>query len=170
MKNNIRYKGNTNNTSVIIFFLIGGQLNKNSERWYFAWENLQGGFRCCCSFIFVLHFVVVLYSISRLLYHVTGTPPLASQAREDLHQALSSTPTTFDCLLLFHLPWALRFWVGIFFPTSVFYLTLFHRYFPAFNKASLGAGSSSLKFACRGSYWSSKYRPGPSVCLIHSNP
>ena len=23
---------------------------------------------------------------------------------------------------------------------------------------------------CRASYWSSKHRPGPSVCLIHSNP
>ena len=30
MKNNIRYNGNTNNTSVIIF-LIGSQLNKNSQ-------------------------------------------------------------------------------------------------------------------------------------------
>ena len=34
MKNNIRYKGNTNNTSVIIF-VIGSQLNKNSQRWCF---------------------------------------------------------------------------------------------------------------------------------------
>ena len=43
MKNNIRYKGSISNTSVIIF-LIGSQLNKNSQRWYFGWENLQGGF------------------------------------------------------------------------------------------------------------------------------
>ena len=39
----------------------------------------------------------------------------------------------------------------------------------AFIKASLGASSSSLKF-CGTSYWSSKHRLGPSVCLIHSNP
>ena len=39
MKNNIRYKGNINNTSVIIFLKV-----KNSQRCYFAWENLRGGF------------------------------------------------------------------------------------------------------------------------------
>ena len=40
MRNNIRCKGDINNTSVIIF-LIKSQLNKNSQRCYFAWENLQ---------------------------------------------------------------------------------------------------------------------------------
>ena len=112
---------------------------------FFAWEILQGCFFCCCSFIFILHFVVifvlhfvvvVLHFISRLLCHVTGTPPLASKACEGLHQALSSTPTTLDSLLLFHLPQALRFWVGIYLPTGVFYLMLLHWHFSAFIKAS----------------------------------
>ena len=40
---------------------------------------------------------------------------------------------------------------------------------PAFIKVSLGAGSYFFE-SCRASYWSSKHRPGPSVCLIHSNP
>ena len=62
MKNNIRYKGNTNNTFVIIFLNV-----KNSQRFYFAWKNLLGGF-CdvvvlhfifVSSFVDVLHFVVV---------------------------------------------------------------------------------------------------------------
>ena len=72
MKNNIRYKGNTSNTSVIIF-LIGSRLNKNSQRWYFAWENLQEIFVMLVvvvvvffagglTFIFYLHFAVVLHS------------------------------------------------------------------------------------------------------------
>ena len=39
---------------------------------------------------------------------------------------------------------------------------------PAFIKVSLGGGSYFLE-SCKASYWSSKHRPGPSVCLIHSN-
>ena len=41
---------------------------------------------------------------------------------------------------------------------------------PAFIKVSLGAGSSSLKFAGLLYWWLSKHTPGSSVCLIHSNP
>ena len=58
MKNNIRHRDNTNNRSVIIFLKI-----KNSQRCYFAWENLQRGFCdviCCSSFHFDLHIVVVV--------------------------------------------------------------------------------------------------------------
>ena len=58
MKNNIRHRDNTNNRSVIIFLKI-----KNSQRCYFAWENLQRGFcdvSCCSSFHFDLHIVVVV--------------------------------------------------------------------------------------------------------------
>ena len=64
------------------------------------------------------------------------------------------------------LPRALRFWVG----TGVFDLTLLPEILaqPAFIKVSLGAGSYFLEIF-RASYWSSKHRPGPSVCLIHSN-
>ena len=52
MKNNIRYS-NSNNTSVIIFLIV-----KNSQRCYFAWENLRGGF--CCIFISFLIFILLL--------------------------------------------------------------------------------------------------------------
>ena len=47
-----------------------------------------------CHFIFDLHFV------SRLLYHVTGTPPWLLRPWRP-PPALSSTPTTFDCLFFF---------------------------------------------------------------------
>ena len=69
------------------------------------------------------------------------------------------------------LPRALRFWVGIFYPQAFFTLRSFPTFLeqPAFIKVSLGAGSYFLE-SCRASYWSSKHRPGPSVCLIHSNP
>ena len=58
-----------------------------------------------------------------------------------------------------------------FLPTGVFYLMLLLDILaqPAFIKVSLVAGSYFLE-SCRASYWSSKHRPGPSVCLIHSNP
>ena len=60
---------------------------------------------------------------------------------------------------------------GHFLPTGVFYLMLLPHILaePAFIKVSLGAGSYFLE-SCRVLYWSLKHRPGPSVCLIHSNP
>ena len=45
------------------------------------------------------------------------------------------------------LPRALRFWVGSFYPQAFFTLRSFTDILPALIKASLGAGSSSLKFA-----------------------
>ena len=71
MKNNIRCKGNINNTSVIIF--LKSKI-KNSQRWYFAWENLRGGFydvSCCSSFHFWswFHFVVILH-LSMFFIHI----------------------------------------------------------------------------------------------------
>ena len=60
---------------------------------------------------------------------------------------------------------------GHFLPTGAFYLTLLPSNLaqPAFIKVSLEAGSYFLE-SCRASYWSSKHKPGPSACLIHSNP
>ena len=110
---------------------------------------------CCSSFIFVLHFVVVvLHFISRLLFHVTDTPPwllrpVKASTSSELYpgyfrllyfcQAFPSQLYRerygFEWAFFTHrrfLPYA---------PSPTF-LTQ-----PAFIKASLGAGSSSLKFA-----------------------
>ena len=91
--------------------------------------------------------------------------------------ALSSTPTTFDCLFFFiyreryGFEWAFfthrRFLPYA--PSQHFWHIPDILAQPAFIKVSLGAGSYFLE-SCRASYWSSKHRPGPSVCLIHSNP
>ena len=91
--------------------------------------------------------------------------------------ALSSTPTTFDCLFFFiyreryGFEWAFfthrRFLPYA--PSQHFWHIPNILAQPAFIKVSLGAGSYFLE-SCRASYWSSKHRPGPSVCLIHSNP
>ena len=56
---------------------------------------------------------------------------------------------TFICSTILFLPRALRPWVGIFYPQAFYTLGSFPTSLaqPAFIKASLGAGSSSLKFA-----------------------
>ena len=60
---------------------------------------------------------------------------------------------------------------GHFLPTGVFYLTLLPDIFgtTCFYQGFPGSRQLFLEI-CRASYWSSKHRPGPSVCLIHSNP
>ena len=60
---------------------------------------------------------------------------------------------------------------GHFLPTGVFYLTLLPNIFgtTCFYQGFPGSRQLFLEI-CRASYWSSKHRPGPSVCLIHSNP
>ena len=117
----------------------------------------------------VLHFVVVLHFISRLLFHVTGAPPWLLRPVK-VSTSTDSAPTTFDCVSFsfcrerYGFTWAFfthrRF---LSYAPSPTFLTQ-----PAFIKAFLEAGSSSLKFAglhtgC------SKHRPDPSVCLIPSN-
>ena len=91
--------------------------------------------------------------------------------------ALRSTPTTSDCLFFFiyHERYGFE-WA--FFTHRRFLAYAPSRHFwhipnilaqPVFIKVLLGAGSYFFE-SCRASYWSSKHRPGPSVCLIHSNP
>ena len=95
-----------------------------------------------------MFFVVVSSFISRLAYHVTGTPPwLLRPVKASTSSELY--PDYFWLPFLFHLPWALRFWEGIFYPQAFFTLRSFPTFLaqPAFIKASLGASSSSLKFA-----------------------
>ena len=152
-----------------------------------AWENLRR-----ILFIFV-HFVLVVVHLSSFVdvFHFVGvvssfdfqaTLPchrhstLASQTREGLHQ-LWALPRLLLIAFSFSSTASATVLSGHFLPTGVFYLTLLPDIFgipnilaqPAFIKVSLGAGSYFFE-SCRASYWSSKHRPGPSVCLIHSNP
>ena len=52
-----------------------------------------------------------------------------------------------------------------FLPTGVFLPYAPSRHFKAFPRSR-----QLFLEICRASYWSLKHRPGPSVCLIHSNP
>ena len=126
-----------------------------------------GGFVILCIFIYFhlsMIFILLFYLhlISRLLCHVTGTPPwllrpMKASTSSELY------PDYFWLRFLFHLLRALRFSVGIFYALSQhFDTTCFYQ--------SFRGGRQLFLEICRASYWSLKHRPGPSVCLIHSNP
>ena len=91
------------------------------------------------------------------------------------HKVIRNTFIFFNHSVTF-LPRALRFWAEIFYPQPFFALRSFPTFLAhsdilaqaAFIKVSLGAASYFLE-SCKASYWSSKHRPGLSVCLIHSN-
>ena len=135
MKNNIRYKGNTNNTSVIIFF----KKVKNSQRWYFAWENLRGGF--CCIFIFIsflyLHFVVICRRFFIHIYFSTSSLTLPWTIAGFLHPIYTFSPaqcrvirdTSIFQLFRDLLTVSATVLSGRFLPTYVFCLTPLHRHF-----------------------------------------
>ena len=79
--------------------------------------------------MFFILLVLYLYLISRLLCHVTGTPPwLLRPVKVSTSSELY--PDYFWLPFLFHLPRALRFWVGIFYPQVFFtlhsFLTFWH--------------------------------------------
>ena len=110
---------------------------------------------CCCSFWCVssfgdvFHFPVVLlhsfpdyFTMSPAL-HSGFSGPWRPPPAPELY------PDYFWLPFLLHLPRTLRFWVNIFYPQAFFTLRSFPTFLaqPAFIKASLGAGSYSLKFA-----------------------
>ena len=118
-------------------------------------------FCSCCIFIWFPG-----YFTMSLALHPSFSDPWRSPP------ALSSTPTTFDYLFFFICRECYGFeWA--FFTHRPFLPTFWHipniLAQPAFMKVSLGAGSYFFE-SCRASYWSLKHIPGPSVCLIHSNP
>ena len=142
-----------------------------------AWENLRRFLWCCLHFVAVavLHlwffFIRILVSTSTFTFRwtiarflepfFTFSPAHSRMIRgtfifQPFRDLLTESATTLS---------------GYFSPTGVFYLIPITNILAqaAFVKVSLGPGSYFLE-SCRVSYWSSKHRPGPSVCLIHSNP
>ena len=148
-----------------------------------AWENLRrflwcwSSF-CCCysSFVDVLHshFLFDIIPHPSVDYRQVFRPILyfqLSPSQSDLwHFHFSTIPLSsyrerygFEWMIFTHrrfLPYT---------PSQHFLYIPDILAQPAFIKVSLGVGSYFLE-SCRASYWSSKHRPGPSVCLIHSNP
>ena len=181
MRNNIRYKANINNMSVIIFlmdlsyfspFIFMG-LNKNSQQWYLLGRT--------SSEVFVM-LVVVLYSLLFLwrwllfFIHCFSTSSLtlswviARVFTPILYfqpGSLQSDSQHFHSFTV--LARGLQFWCGIFYPWACFTLRFFPTFLtqPAFFKASLGAGSSFLKFS---GLLILETKTASSLCLIHSKP
>ena len=125
-----------------------------------AWENLQKVFvmLVVISFLY-LHFTVVLHLSMFFIYIFFSTSSLTLlwTIARFLHPSCTFSPAhrrgicdtfIFNNSVIF-LPWALRFWVGIFYPQAFFTLCSLPTSLaqPAFIKTSLGAGSYSLKFA-----------------------
>ena len=156
---------------------------KNSQRWYFAWENLWrfllylnfvlSSFCCWCSlFYFWSSFCchLTIFFIHILLFDIIPYPSV--DYCQVFRPTLYFLPSPSQCdsrhfqFLQFHyfLIASATVLSGCFLSTGIFYLMLLHRRLtqPAFIKASLGAGSSSLKFSGL-YYWSLKHRPSPST-------
>ena len=141
-----------------------------------AWENLLrflwcwSSICCCCS-----SFVVFLYS--HFLFDIIPHPSV--DYRQVFRPILYFQPSPSQSdLRHFHfqpfrylLTASATVLSGHFLPTGVFYLTLLPNIFgtTCFYQGLPGSRQFFLE-VCRASYWSSKHRPGPSVCLIHSNP
>ena len=99
---------------------------------------------CCCSFIAA--FVMLVVVLRSLLLEVTPFYTFNPAHRRVICKTFI---LTFPGPSFTILPRAVRFWVSIFYPQAFFTLRSFPTFLPepAFIKASLGVGSSSLKFA-----------------------
>ena len=87
MKNNIRYKGNINNTSVIIFFFFNWRAKTPSDVTLLGRTSSEVFVMLVVvvhSFLFFILLLFFIYFQATLLCHRHFT--LASQAREGLYQ------------------------------------------------------------------------------------
>ena len=114
---------------------------------------------CCCIFIWFPGYFTMSPTL-HLGFSGPWRPP----------PALSSTLTTFNCLFVFIYRERYGFeWA--FLHTGVFCLMLLPDIFGTIRFYQGFPGSRQLFLEiCKATYWSSKHRSGPSVCLIHSNP
>ena len=157
-KNNIRCEGNINNTSVIIFYLE----DKNSQRCYFAWENLKWGFCdvgcslfihfcssfcCCSSFLLLLFIHCVSMSFLTLPWTIRRVfPPTfyfqPSPSQSDSRHFLNLSEIFFHSFTA-----SATVLSEYFLPTGLIYLALLHWHFTCAYQGFLGACSSPLRFA-----------------------
>ena len=133
---------------------------------------------CCSSFIAV--FVMLVVVLHSLLFGVISHP--SASYRQEFTPILYFQPSSSQSdLRHFHFSLSGPFFrsftasatilSGYLLPTGVFYLTFLPHIFATtcFYQGLPGSRQFFLE-VCRASCWSSKRRPRPSVCLIHSNP
>ena len=152
---------------------------KNSQRWYFAWENLLGDFY----FHFDVHFVSFCFhfcSWSSFCCHLSmffiyfyfsasslTLPWTITRCLDPFYTFSPAHCRVIRNTFIFNhseilLPQALRFWVDVLCPQACFTLRSLLRYLaqPAFIKVFPGSRQFFLE-VCRASL------PGPFVCLNH---
>ena len=126
-------------------------------------------FCCCSSFVNVLH--------SHFLFDIIPYRSVDYRQVFTLILYFQSSPSQSDSWHFHFQPFrhfltaSATVLSGHFLPTGVFYPTLLLDIFgtTCFYKDFPGSWKLFLEI-CRVSHWSSKNRPGPSVCLIDSNP
>ena len=167
MKNNIRYKGNINSTSVIIFLKSQKTLNNVT----LLGRTSSGVFGMLLFFIFDLHFVIcssfvnvlhfcccffthVFFSTSSLtlLWTIARvfTPCFILSAQPIVEWFASFS--FFDHSVVFLLQAAAL--SGHFLPTGVFYLMLLHQRFITCVYQGFPGSQQFFLEVCRASYWS----------------
>ena len=124
---------------------------------------------CRCFFILLLFFINILFLKSSLTLSWTIARFLHPFYTLAQHIAEWFPTLHFFNHSVIFLPRALRPWVGIFYAPGFFTLRFFTDILTCVYQGLPGSRQFFLE-VCRASYWSSKHRPGPSVCLIHSNP
>ena len=135
--------------------------------------HFWSSFCCCSSFVDVLHFVVVFHSyfLFDVLPPFRGLSPGFYTHFILLAKSIAEwfANFSFSTIPLIFLPRALWLLLGIFYPQAFFtlcsityILTCICQDFPGGLWFFLGV--------CTASYWSSRLRPGPFVCLLYSNP
>ena len=154
---------------------ILGKLNKNSQRWYMLGRTSSEVFVmlvvalhsllflwCCLLFIFTFLDYFSMPPALQIGFSGTGRSP----------PALSSTLVTFNCLTFSsHFYRERCFFEWAFFTHMCFfsYAPLLHIFAATCFYQDLPGSRQFFFEVCRTSCWSSKHRPGPSLCLIHSN-
>ena len=115
------------------------------------------------SMLFILLLLFFIHFLATLSCHRHSI--LASQAREGLHQ-FWALPWVLLIAFSFSSTASAMVLSGHFLPVGVFYFTLLLDIFgtTCFYQGLPGSPQFFLE-VCRASYWSSKHRPGPSVCL-----
>ena len=138
MKNNIRYNGNINNASVIIFF----KSQKLPAMVLCLRDPPQRFFCCCCIFISFLIFICRCFSFADFLHShficfLTSSLTLPWIIAGFLHPfyTFSAAHHRVICdtfifqLFCYLLTTSATVLSGNFLPTGVFYITLLHRHF-----------------------------------------
>ena len=175
MKNNIAYKDNINKTSVIIFLIRRQKLpaiilllGRTSSEVFAMFVVAAHSF-----FIFILLlFFMCRFSWFTFAFQYHPSPFRGPSLGFYTHLILSVQPIAeWFAILSFSFRYLLTasatVLCGHFLPTGVFYLTLLHRHFFCVYQGFPGSRQFFFK-VFRVSYWSSKRRSDPSVCMIHS--